>query len=70
MRALGANQLGVIRGMQDRPLKGWYPGCGWLWSTYSGTVRICRSLVKHGLVVEKSHNWFTLTPAGESVVAR
>lgn len=70
MRKLGVNQLGVLRAMQDRPLKGWYQGCGWLWGTHSRTERICRSLVKHGLVAEKSHNWFTLTAAGESVVTR
>lgn len=67
MKALGPNQLGVIRGMQDRPLKGWYPGCGWLWGTYSGTERICQSLAKRGLVEALGNGCFKLTAAGEAI---
>lgn len=71
MRALGVNQLGVIRGMQDRDLKGWYLGCGWLWATHSQTERICQSLAKRGLVtVSYPHGvdaLYKLTAAGLAV---
>lgn len=74
MRKLGVNQLGVLRSMQSRDLKGWYAGCGWLWNTYSGTERICQSLAKRGLVtVSYPHGveaFYKLTAAGESEVTR
>lgn len=70
-RKLGVNQLGVIRGMQQRDLQGWYAGCGWLWNTHSGTERICQSLAKRGLVtVSYPHgvdSFYQLTDAGKAV---
>lgn len=70
MRALGANQLGMIRGMQHRNGV-WYAGCGWYWNNTSGTVRIMESLVKRGLVEWVSYcsgpRHYSLTDAGKAV---
>lgn len=45
---LGVNQQGVLRSLREHgPYR---PGCGWLWDTPSGTVRILESLVRRGLV--------------------
>ena len=44
---LGEIQEKVLRLLNFH--KHWYPGCGWLWGTYSKTKRILDSLVKKGL---------------------
>lgn len=49
---LGKNQLGVLKALQDRS-RGYiaFPwGCGWLWGTRNGTIKIIETLVKKGLV--------------------
>jgi len=44
---LGKNQAEMIQYLKDRP---WFKGCGWVWDTDSGTIRILESLIKKGLV--------------------
>ena len=48
MRELGETQFLVLRALREHG--SWYPACGWIWDTYSGTKRVLDSLVKRGLV--------------------
>lgn len=48
---IGKNQRGVLESLVRHG--SWYRGCGWIWGTYSGTIRILDSLVKRGLVDTK-----------------
>jgi hypothetical protein len=46
---LGKNQKHVL----DSLARSNYPGGGWIWSNHSGTVAICKSLVRRGLVTTR-----------------
>lgn len=48
--SLGTNQLHVLKSVYER--RGWHAGCGWLWNTVSGTLRILEALAKRGLVTK------------------
>ena len=49
MRPLGETQIDMLWSLQSHG--SWHDcGCGWLWDTPSGTVRILDSLVRRGLV--------------------
>lgn len=54
---LGKNQESVLRALIKH--KGWMPGCGWVWSTRSETLRIMQSLVKKGLAIETTYKGTT-----------
>jgi len=47
-RQLGRNQRAMLNSLREH--REWYPGCGWIWSNVSATVRICESLARRGLV--------------------
>ena len=44
---LGDTQYNVLWFLEETG--GWQLGCGWIWDTPSGTVKIMESLVKKGL---------------------
>ena len=48
MRPLGVNQRAVLSALRRHGH--WYVGCGWVYSTTSGTRRLLDSLVTRGLV--------------------
>lgn len=61
MVKLGRNQVCVLRrlctGLRhngtdelSEPCGEFYSGCGWVWDTTNGTLRILKSLAKHGMV--------------------
>jgi hypothetical protein len=45
---LGATQQSIIGCLKEK--RGWSAGCGWIWGTYSETVRVLESLVRRGIV--------------------
>lgn len=47
---LGENQQGILRSLVEH--HAWSPGCGWIWSTQSETVRLLDGLVKRGLATK------------------
>lgn len=49
-RPLGKDQESILDCLREHNGGVWYGGCGWVWSTYSATVRLLESLVKRGLV--------------------
>lgn len=49
---LGSTQQAVLHSLRDHGGY-WQSGCGWLWDTDSGTMRIMESLVKRGLVIKE-----------------
>jgi hypothetical protein len=51
MRSLGETQQDVLDSLREHGGY-WHPGCGWLWDTHSGTVKIMESLLKRGLVTK------------------
>lgn len=54
---LGKNQLGVLKALRDSKY-GYtaFPwGCGWVWTTREGTIKIIETLVKKGLVEKGIH---------------
>lgn len=53
---LGKNQVAVLDALVEH--RCWFDGCGWIWNTYSETVRILDSLVKRGFVVNKDGKYF------------
>lgn len=52
-RKLGKDQTYILRCIREKG--SWYGGCGWIWDTYSATVRLLDSLVQRGLVYRKFH---------------
>lgn len=71
---LGKNQLGVLKSLSEHRF-GYtaFPwGCGWVWNTRNGTVKIIETLVKKGLVDKgtytteegKSYPQYTISRAG------
>lgn len=65
---LGRNQKAILRAMQRRH-DTYSEGCGWVWDTHRGTVRLLDTLVKHGLVETVDRRGVTvyrLTDAGRS----
>lgn len=50
MRPLGKVQALILESLRSH--KRWHPGCGWIWGTYSETVRLLDSLVKRGLATK------------------
>ncbi len=74
-RPLGVTQKYVLESLQRHGE--WYPQCGWMWDTFSGTVKIMESLVKRGLVSSRTARLrpaspsfviYTLTDAGREVI--
>lgn len=63
-RPLGRVQFEVLRALVRH--KYWYPHCGWLWGTPSGTQRILDSLVQRGLVVRDGNRY---TPKSDKFYA-
>tara|TARA_B100000700_G_scaffold311500_2_gene393718 strand:+ start:158746 stop:159288 length:543 start_codon:yes stop_codon:yes gene_type:complete len=67
---LGKTQLDMLNSLYRH--HGWYAGCGWLWNTKSGTVRILEALLKRGLVANVANSSSTgkyiLTDAGIEVL--
>ncbi|MGX4996023.1 hypothetical protein [Enterobacter hormaechei] len=72
---LGKNQIGVLKCLGDGRY-GYiaFPwGCGWVWNTRQGTIKILETLVKKGLVDKgtytteegKSYPQYTISRAGE-----
>lgn len=51
---LGDKQISVLRSLYER--NGWSSGCGWIWDTVSGTVRILDALVKRELATKTEEN--------------
>lgn len=58
MKKLGEVQRHVLKNLLNEN-RSWYPypgewsgRCGWIWNTYSGTIKILEGLVKRGLVEE------------------
>lgn len=74
-RKLGSVQRDVLDSMQRHGA--WHANCGWIWSTYSGTVRVMESLVRAGYVArveEKpprggTRNVYHLTDRGRAALA-
>lgn len=58
---LGKNQQDMLRALVEHHT--WSPGCGWLWSTPSATVRLLDGLVRRGLVTT-SVSTRTMGPKG------
>lgn len=48
-RPLGGTQRSVLRCLGQNNGGKWWVGCGWVWSTPSGTATILMSLVRRGL---------------------
>lgn len=48
MKGVGTTQVAVLQALIRHG--SWSAGCGWLWDTPSGTIRIILSLVKRGFV--------------------
>lgn len=47
----------------------WWPGCGWIWNTRSGTIRIFDALAKAGMVVKSGNQTtpvYTITEDGKN----
>lgn len=76
---LGKNQLGVLKCLGDGRY-GYiaFPwGCGWVWGTRQGTIKIIETLVKKGLADEgvyttgegKSYVKYTISAAGRTYLA-
>lgn len=69
MKKLGENQMGCLRSLKQ--FHSW-PGSGWTWSNYSGTLRIMESLERRGLVERFDRAWggpvFRLTEAGRKAL--
>jgi len=71
---LGGNQKYVLDSLAERNNGSWYPGCGWVWDGITNTIRILRSMVKHGVVTEEPYepkfgrksSKFTITDAGRA----
>lgn len=66
MRPLGEVQLSVLEAMAEH--NGWHPGCGWLWSTVSATIRISDTLVQRQLLTKVPYGRvfrYDLTDAGK-----
>jgi hypothetical protein len=61
-RPLGKTQQKVLDCLREH--RTYYAGCGWVWDTHRGTVRILDSLVKRGLVtrIDDSRAWSTYKP--------
>lgn len=59
---LGNSQRYVLKALKKH--RGWYPMCGWIWNTRSGTIRILDSLVKRGLADFDSKQ-YKITTEGE-----
>jgi hypothetical protein len=53
---LGKTQAAMLARIQEKGY--WYPGCGWIWDTRSGTLRILESLAKLGLVEKRQGEEF------------
>lgn len=52
-RPLGENQLDILWSLQD--YGPWHDcGCGWMWDTKAGTIRLLDSLVRRGLIRARS----------------
>lgn len=76
MRALGKSQESLMRTLQSKG--SWYPGCGWVWDTTGGTIKVLESLVKRDLVqkhrLKKSLRGeaeiYTLTETGKAWTGR
>lgn len=73
-RPLGETQKAVLHALSQH--QRWYPGCGWVWDTPSGTERILRGLERRGLVQTRAvqegrrcYAIFTLTAAGQARLA-
>ena len=73
---LGENQLHVMKVLTESRWSGyWTPGCGWIWNTYTQTIRIMEGLRRRGLVKNVGEpagsrkERYELTPEGESFVA-
>lgn len=49
---LGRNQHGWLSAIGEWSGGRWFEGSGFLWKNYSGTVRLCESLTRHGLLRE------------------
>lgn len=50
---LGEVQRSVLQSLAKPHHRGcWYSGCGWIWTTTSGTTKIMESLLKRGLVTK------------------
>jgi hypothetical protein len=47
---LGETQAAMLKAVVEH--HGWQEGCGWLWSTPSGTVRLLEPLVRRGVVTK------------------
>lgn len=73
--AIGKNQLGVLRVLDERR-RGYiaFPwGCGWVWNTRAGTIKIIETLVKKGLADKgtytteegKTYPQYTISKAGK-----
>lgn len=71
---LGKNQLSVLKALGDSRF-GYiaFPwGCGWVWDTRQGTIKIIETLVKKGLVDKgtyttdegKTYPQYTISQAG------
>ena len=75
-RPLGEIQRGVLATMVDVRRDGeWWPGCGWVWDTYSGTVRVLDSLCRRGLVermpdIRPGRVRYRITEAGRAEAAK
>jgi hypothetical protein len=54
-RPLGNTQWEVLRSYYQH---GMFPGGGWYWDNYSGTMSVTKSLVKRGLVEQFTYTYF------------
>ncbi len=50
-RGMGDVQWSVLRSLVQH--KSWSPGCGWLWDTRNGTIKLMEALVKRGLATKE-----------------
>jgi hypothetical protein len=50
MRPLGKKQQSVLEALKRH--KGWSYGCGWVWDSQGGTLRIMERLVARGDVIK------------------
>lgn len=57
-KGLGHRQRSVLNLLKTRGA--WYPGCGWMCSTWDGTIKILDSLVARGLVTKTEPSTYTL----------
>lgn len=53
-KGIGDTQIHMLKSLYEH--RGWHGGCGWIWNTVSGTIRILEALTKRGLVTKTQRN--------------